>query len=153
MEFAQEHEPSTAVKELGSLYNIFESSCSFKSLLVVSTQCRKMEISEEITKRKMAMQNLKKIKNRELKRRSASLSSDEARTGERNVVNAVHQVENLKNNRAERDPKQNRKGKKRKKNGRINSIFSVHHVSLILPVDPGPVHMSARLHAYVSTIT
>lgn len=57
-----------------------------------------------------------------------------------------------KNSTAERKLKQGRK-EKRERSGRINSIFAVHRVSLTLPVDPGPVHMSAHLCAYVSTIT
>lgn len=36
---------------------------------------------------------------------------------------------------------QNKKGKER-----INGLFSVHHVSLTLPVDPRPAHMSAPVH-------
>lgn len=40
------------------------------------------------------------------------------------------------------------------KNRKIWSFFSsVHHVSLSLPVDPQPEHMSALQSAYVSTIT
>lgn len=55
---------------------------------------------------------------------------------------------------------QQRRGESRRKNKEkrkgaeeLIELFAVHRVSLTLPVDPGPVHMSAHLRAYVSTIT
>lgn len=122
---------------------IFESLCAFKSLLVWFQHNAENGNQRGNNKRNMA--ESEENTNRKLKRGSASLISDEARTGQCNVGNAVHQVKILQNNTPERELKQNRKKEKRKRKGRINSIFSAHHVFLILPVDPGPVHMSAHL--------
>lgn len=49
--------------------------------------------------------------------------------------------------------KQKKHKEKRKGAEELIVFFAVHRVSLTLPVDPGPVHMSAHLCAYVSTIT
>lgn len=78
------------------------------------------------------------------------LHVEQARSGEGKVGNIV-QVRKEENNKAERNLKKT--GRKRERRRRINSILSVHHVSLTLPVDPGPAHMSAHQCAYVSTIT
>ena len=67
---------------------------------------------------------------------------EQARTEEWKVGRVIERI-------AEGKVKENREERRR----RINSIFSVHHVSLTLPVDPGPAHMSAHQCAYVSTIT
>lgn len=50
--------------------------------------------------------------------------------------------------RKQKKNEENRKGAEE-----LIVFFAVHRVSLTLPVDPGPVHMSAHLCAYVSTIT
>ena len=44
---------------------------------------------------------------------------------------------------AERNPEENRK-EKRKRGEELILFLSAHHVSLTLPVDPGPAHMSAH---------
>lgn len=56
---------------------------------------------------------------------------EQATTGQVEVGNIIGKGRKLKKN------------KNNKVKERINSDFSVHHVSLNLPVDPRPVHMSA----------
>lgn len=67
--------------------------------------------------------------------------------------NVVQRVENERHGAAEERRKQKNNKEKSKGGEELIVFFGVHHVSLTLPVDPGPVHMSAHLCAYVSAIT
>lgn len=76
---------------------------------------------------------------------------EETKAVEEKVGRTMHKVKSEKIILAVGKLKEN--GRKKERRRGINSIFSVHHVSLTLPVDPGPAHMSAQQCAYVSTIT
>lgn len=80
--------------------------------------------------------------------RSASLVADGSQMGE-----MWRGSQKTKKGAADERRKQKKNKEKRKGAEELIVFFEVHRVSLTLPVDPGPVHMSAHSCAYVSTIT
>lgn len=65
----------------------------------------------------------------------------------------MQRVENERHGAKEERQKQKKNTEKTKGAEELIAFFAVHRVSLTLPVDPRPVHMSAHLCAYVSAIT